>query len=46
MGRQSETAEERAKRLRQKAERKTSKEAEADAAIDDMIKRNIDLHGP
>lgn len=46
MGRQSETGEARAKRLKRKAEQKSGRDEAADAAIDDMIKRNIDLHGP
>ena len=46
MGRQTEKAEERAKRLKQKAEEKTGKDEAAEAALDEMIKRNIDLYGP
>lgn len=46
MGRHKETAEERVKRLKQKAELKTGKDEAAEAALDAMIKRNIDLYGP
>ena len=46
MGRQAETAEVRARRLKQKAAQKTGRDEAADAAVDAMIKRNIDLHGP
>lgn len=46
MGRHKEKAEERAKRLKEKAEQKSGKDEAAEAAVDAMIKRNIALYGP
>jgi hypothetical protein len=46
MGRQKETAQARAARLKQKAEQKTGKDEAAEAALDERVRRNIDLYGP
>jgi hypothetical protein len=44
--RKPETAAERDERLKRDARRKMDEAAAADAAVDQMIRRNIRLHGP
>ena len=41
-----ETGEQRSKRLDQQAGKRTDAAAEADKAIDAMVKRSIELNGP
>ena len=44
--RKPETAQERDERVRRDARRKSDEAAAADAAVDQMIRRNIRLYGP
>jgi len=44
--RRTETAEERGLRLSRDAQAKIDDSAAADKAVDAMIRRNIELHGP
>jgi hypothetical protein len=44
--RELETAEKRNERLKRGAQRKIDEAAAADAAVDQMIRRNIKLYGP
>lgn len=44
--RKAESAEERKERQAREARNKLEERAEADAAIDEMIRRNIELYGP